>query len=258
MPLTVPSRLRNRFTLYADDTGHSEIRPATNGERHTYAYGGIVVANNDIANMQRRWRDIKGEFFDTHKEVKAADFVLDDSPIPHISQTLDRRRVGQGILAVMMNALKLRPVGCFIDKAKAPDMFMLKGRDGDVTLTKRGNPQLDKLDPFEAVVMFFGMFLERHGARGRIVCDIPGQGKPEKWLERFDAIRPRGPAAEQISRIDSLAFRHSHEEPGLELADIAIGLMRFAQERNEVIVDGLGELLRRAQSDGLGIMHVEA
>lgn len=71
MALVVPLRLRKRFTLYADDTGQPDIRPPVGGERHTFAYGGVVVPNSGIANMQRRWRDIKAEFFATRDEVKA-------------------------------------------------------------------------------------------------------------------------------------------------------------------------------------------
>lgn len=258
MVMVVPLRLRKRFTLYADDTGQPDIHPPADGERHTFAYGGVVVSNSGIANMQRRWRDIKAEFFATRNEVKAADFVRDDSPISYISDTLDRRTLAQGMLVVMMNALELRPVGCFVDKAKVPDLFVVKDDDGNVKLTKRGNRQLDKKWPFETVAMHFGVFLERQGARGRMVCDEPGQGKLEHWHARFAALRSEGPAAPQISRIDSVVFRRSHEEPGIELADVAVGLMRYAQERQEVIVDGLMDALRRAQAEGLGIMHVEA
>lgn len=80
--------------------------------------------------MQRRWRDIKAEYFPTLDEVKAADFVRDDSPIPYISDTLDRRTFAQGMLVVMMNALELHPVGCFVDKAKVPDLFVVQDDDG--------------------------------------------------------------------------------------------------------------------------------
>lgn len=257
MALRVPSQLRNRFTLYADDTGQPDIRPAANGERHSFAYGGVVVPNNGIANMQRRWRRIKADFFATGEEVKAADFVREDSPIPNISDTLDRRTLAQGMLVAMMTALDLRPVGCFVDKAKVLE-FLVKDDDGNVKLTKRGNCQLDKKWPFEIVAMFFGVFLEHQGARGRMVCDEPGQGKLEDWHARFAKLKSEGPAAQQISRIDSLDFRRSHEEPGIELADVTVGLMRFAQEREEFIVDGLVEALRRAQAEGLGIMHAQA
>lgn len=87
-----------------------------------------------------------------------------------------------------------------------------------------------------------------------MVCDEPSQGRVEDWQGRFAALRSEGPAARQIR----VVFRKSHEEPGIELADVAIGLMRYAQERQECIVDGLVEALRRAQADGLGLIHVEA
>jgi hypothetical protein len=85
-----------RFTMYADDTGQPDIRPPADGERHTFAYGGVVVPDSGIENMERRWRDIKVDFFATRDEVKAADFVRDDSPIPYISDTIDRRTLAQG------------------------------------------------------------------------------------------------------------------------------------------------------------------
>jgi hypothetical protein len=162
------------------------------------------------------------------------------------------------MLVAMMNALQLRPVGCFVDKAKVPDLFVVTDDDGNAKLTKRGNRQLDKKWPFETVAMLFGFFLERQGARGQMVCDEPDQGKVEDWHARFAAIRSEGVAAPYISRIDSVVFRRSHEVPGIELADVAVGLMRFAQEREEIIVDGLIGAIRRAQAEGLGIMHVQA
>ncbi len=86
----------------------------------------------------------------------------------------------------------------------------------------------------------------------------PARGSWKDWHARFNALRSEGPAARQISRIDSVVFRRSHEELGIEMAGVAVGLMRFFQERREVIVDGLVDALRRAQAEGLGIMHVKA
>lgn len=217
-----------------------------------------MVPDTRITNMQRRWRAIKIDVFGTRGEVKAADFVRDDSPIPSISETLDRRTLAQGTLALMLTSLELRPLGCFVDKARVPELFVVKDEAGKVKLNKRGDHQLDKEWLFEAVAIRFGLFLEQQGAHGRMICDEPGQGREQDWHARFVALKRGGPVASRVSRIESLAFRRSHQEPGIELADVTVGIMRYAQERSEFIVGALVEALRRAQSQGLGVIHVEA
>lgn len=82
--------------------------------------------------------------------------------------------------------------------------------------------------------------------------------RTQPWAPKRAKPESEGPAARQISRIDSVVFRESHEESGIEIAGVAVGLMRYAQERQEVIVNDLMDVLRRAQAEGLGIMHVEA
>ncbi len=131
MALRVPARLRRRFTLYTDDTGQPSIRPPSDPlARHVFAYGGIVVPNDGVGKMARRWYELKAYVFGTRNEVKAGDFVRDDSPLPKISEAVDRRDLAQGMLAVIMNSLSLRPLGVFVDKSNTPDHFIIKGEDG--------------------------------------------------------------------------------------------------------------------------------
>jgi len=198
-----------RFTLYADDTGQPGIRlPTEPDNRHTFAYGGVVCPDAELLNMQRRWAAFREEFFGAGAEVKAEDFVRDDSPLPDISKTVDRRVLAQGMLAVVLDALELRPVACFVDKSRAPDLF--------ITRTRKGHQQVDKKWPFEVVTMQFGMFLSVKDAHGCMVCDEPGQGKVEDGLTRFEALETSGPAAPYVSRIDSVSFDDSRDEAGLQ------------------------------------------
>jgi hypothetical protein len=231
-----------RYILALDESGQTHVRDPK-GQTYGFIEGGLVVQTDRVDDLVRRLDAFKSAFVgDTASEVKSHELAGAIGPVGAI---------GDFEHALAYVSIAFRDCGAILAGAFLEKSAFFGGSVGGIIVPTTGaGVRVNQQLLFEMMVLAFGAFLKRRDARGDVVHDqLSGRPVETEWRSSFDALLAQHP--EERGRIDSLSFADSKSSKLVQLADIAIGLLRAHFEKDVLLRDGAAEMAREAERNAL-------
>ena len=239
------------------------------GTSNTYVFGGYVVAESELDDAVRTWRQIKQDLCgNADAELKWKHFFVDDDdphiPIPlHSRDAWTRQRQAAESLDVLLRNSSIRPAMAVCRKNRASDGLIAKSRKG------KGKDKIDAARIWLPTVAQFALFLSLHRASGRLWLDCLGNKQQEEqrqaeWSTQLQMIKDGKVPPAMLGNLrkllvidEHIEFLDSEHNEAVQIADFVCGVIWRAGEGDESYLHQLlDEYGQKASREGLGIVRV--
>lgn len=217
------------YLLYADESGN----PGMSTRNAVWAFGGVVVAKNNVPALENIWGNWKTELCQNpYADLKWRHFFSNGAQNPLRETSLTKRfHLARELVTVIFAEKLLQPALVVMHSkwVKSPDLLVR---------SKTGNMKVNDAVCTLPLYTQFAKYLDEHHATGQIVYDkLGGQhlehNRQELWAD-FRAHVFEDEAHADLKRIDTeIQFAQSAETPLVQMADCVCGIVSTMGRHDE-------------------------